>query len=194
MERCLPVGRVGEDGLSIRVLDHEKKTKRHKQGNNPISTFLPFKTEKNGKDEKVLTRRARGRKRFVNRSLGQQDMSGRAERGEVGSRERKGRRKDEMKKKSRAAHFKVGPRAPSSRAARDDHARVSTSCQHRRKNSIFLFILFYFPRYRPPFGECVCDLYLFSVSRYEFCVCGGELVYACAYEHKFGVATNHGKF
>ena len=26
MERCLPVGRVGEDGSSIRVLDHDKKT------------------------------------------------------------------------------------------------------------------------------------------------------------------------
>ena len=46
MERCLPIGCVGEDGSSIRVLDHEKKTKRHKKGNNPISTFLPFKTEK----------------------------------------------------------------------------------------------------------------------------------------------------
>ena len=75
MERCLPVGRVGEDGLSIRVLDHEKKTKRHKQGNNPISTFLPFKTEKNGKDGKVLTRRARRRKRFVKRSPGSPDMN-----------------------------------------------------------------------------------------------------------------------
>ena len=31
MEMCLPVGRVGEDGSSIRVLDHEKKTKRHKK-------------------------------------------------------------------------------------------------------------------------------------------------------------------
>ena len=70
MERCLLVGRVGEDGSSIRVLDREKKTKRHKKGNNPISTFLPFKPEKNGKGGKVLTRRARRRKRFVNRSPG----------------------------------------------------------------------------------------------------------------------------
>ena len=31
---------------------------------------------------------------------------------------------------------------------------------------------YYFPRYRPPFGECVCDLYLFPASRYELCVCG----------------------
>ena len=46
MERCLLVGRVGEDGSSIRVLDREKKTKRHKKENNPINTFLPFKTEK----------------------------------------------------------------------------------------------------------------------------------------------------
>jgi hypothetical protein len=39
-----------------------------------------------------------------------------------------------------------------------------------------LSFLFYFPRYRPPFGECVCDLYLFSVSRYELCVCGNLCV------------------
>ena len=31
MERYLPVGRIGEDGSSIRVLDHKKKTKRHKK-------------------------------------------------------------------------------------------------------------------------------------------------------------------
>ena len=54
MERCLPVGRVGEDGSSIRVLDHEKKTKRHKKGNNPISTFLPFKTKKMVRMERCL--------------------------------------------------------------------------------------------------------------------------------------------
>uniref|UniRef100_A0A2N9GSA8 Uncharacterized protein n=1 Tax=Fagus sylvatica TaxID=28930 RepID=A0A2N9GSA8_FAGSY len=54
-------------------------------------------------------------------------MSKRAEKGEVGSRERKGRKRDEMRTKGRAARFKVGPRAPSSRAARDDHAPVSTS-------------------------------------------------------------------
>jgi hypothetical protein len=46
MERCLPVGRVGENGSSIGVLDHKKKTKRHKKENNQISTFRPFKTEK----------------------------------------------------------------------------------------------------------------------------------------------------
>ena len=53
-----------------RIVDQTKKTKRHKKENNPINTFLPFKTEKkkNGKDGKVLTRRARRRERFVNRS------------------------------------------------------------------------------------------------------------------------------
>ena len=44
-------------------------------------------------------------------------MSKNAKRGEVGSRERKGREKDEMKGKGCAARFKVGPRAPSSRAS-----------------------------------------------------------------------------
>ena len=70
----------------------------------------------------------------------------------------------------------------------------SPSCRHRRKIYLDSFILFYFPRYRPPFGECVCDLYLFSISRYELCVYVWELVCVCACEHKFGVATNHGKF
>jgi hypothetical protein len=45
----------------------------------------------------------------------------------VGSREEKGRKSDGMRAKGRAASFKVGPSAPSSRAARDDHAPVSTS-------------------------------------------------------------------
>ncbi len=31
MERCLPVGRVGENGSSIGVLDHKKKTEKHKR-------------------------------------------------------------------------------------------------------------------------------------------------------------------
>ena len=70
MERCLPVGRVGENRSSIEVLDHKKKTKRHRKENNQISTFRPFKTEKNGRDGKVLTHRARRRKWFVNRSPG----------------------------------------------------------------------------------------------------------------------------
>jgi hypothetical protein len=45
----------------------------------------------------------------------------------VGSREEKGRKSDGMRAKGRAASFKVGPRAPLSRAVRDDHAPVSTS-------------------------------------------------------------------
>uniref|UniRef100_A0A2N9F6M9 Uncharacterized protein n=1 Tax=Fagus sylvatica TaxID=28930 RepID=A0A2N9F6M9_FAGSY len=46
-------------------------------------------------------------------------------------RAKKERKKDGMRLKGRAARFKVGPRAPSSRAARDDHARVSTSAPSR---------------------------------------------------------------
>jgi hypothetical protein len=41
----------------------------------------------------------------------------------VGSRERKGRKKDGMRAKGRAACFKVGPRAPSSRASPHLHAK-----------------------------------------------------------------------
>ena len=70
VERCLPVGRVGEDGSSIRVLDHKKKTKRHKKENNQLSTFRLFKAEINGRDGKMLTRGARRRKRRINRSPG----------------------------------------------------------------------------------------------------------------------------
>ena len=70
MEGCLPVGHIGEDGSSIRALDHKKKTKRHKKKNNQISTFRPFKAEINGRDGKMLTRGARRRKRRVNRSPG----------------------------------------------------------------------------------------------------------------------------
>ena len=68
MERCLPVGRVGEDGSSIRALDRKKRAKKHKEENNQYCTFLPFKTEKNGNDGKMFTRRARRRRRIVNRS------------------------------------------------------------------------------------------------------------------------------
>ena len=70
MERCLPVECVGKNGSSIGVLDRKKKAKGHKKENNQISTFRPFKTKKNGKDGKVLTRRAHRRKRLVNRSAG----------------------------------------------------------------------------------------------------------------------------
>jgi hypothetical protein len=70
MERCLLVGRVGENGSLIGVLDRKKRAENHKEENNQYSTFLPFKTEKNGKDEKMLTRRARRRRRMVNQSPG----------------------------------------------------------------------------------------------------------------------------
>ncbi len=49
-------------------------------------------------------------------------MSKRAKRDEVGSREEKERKKDEMGLKSRVVRIKVGPRAASSRVACDDHA------------------------------------------------------------------------
>ena len=74
----------------------------------------------------------------------------------------------------------------------------SPSCRHWRKNILSILIFYFdldfiFPRYRPPFGECcVCPLSLFHFEVRVVCV--WELVYMCAYEHKFGVATNHGKF
>jgi hypothetical protein len=52
-------------------------------------------------------------------------------------------------------------------------------CRHRRKNptskqgSVFRVFSFYFPRYRPPFGECVCvPLSLFRFEIRVVCVCG----------------------
>jgi hypothetical protein len=51
-------------------------------------------------------------------------MSRRVKRGEVGSRERKGKENDKMEGKGRAASEVVGPRAGPSRAARDGYARV----------------------------------------------------------------------
>ena len=55
------------------------------------------------------------------------------------------------------------------------------------------FILFrFFIDTDPHLASVVCVLYLFSVSRYELCVCGN--LCRRAYERKFGVATNHGKF
>ena len=53
-----------------RSLDRKERAKKHKEENNQYITFQPFKTEKNGKDEKMLTRRARRRRRIVNRSPG----------------------------------------------------------------------------------------------------------------------------
>uniref|UniRef100_A0A2N9GT46 Uncharacterized protein n=1 Tax=Fagus sylvatica TaxID=28930 RepID=A0A2N9GT46_FAGSY len=51
-------------------------------------------------------------------------MSKRVKRGEVGSRERKGKENDKMKGKGRAGPEVVGPRAGPSCAAHDGHARV----------------------------------------------------------------------
>jgi hypothetical protein len=76
-------------------------------------------------------------------------MSRRAKRGEVGSRERKGKESDKMEGKGRATPEVVGPHAGPSRAARDGHARVPkiapfhhfkpqtvfSHCRHRRKIS-----------------------------------------------------------
>jgi hypothetical protein len=54
-------------------------------------------------------------------------MSKRAEKAKWGPERKKGEKSDGMRAKGRAASFKVGPSAPSSRAARNDHAPVSTS-------------------------------------------------------------------
>ena len=72
---------------------HKKKAKRHKEENNQCSTFRPFKIEKKGKDEKMLIRRARRRKRIVNRSPRLQDMSKRVGWGEMGSKRQKEKEK-----------------------------------------------------------------------------------------------------
>jgi hypothetical protein len=54
---------------------------------------------------------------------------------------------------------------------------VDSGCRHRRK--ISLFIYFYFPRYRPPFGECcVCSSISFPF-RDTSCVCVGTCVRVC---------------
>ena len=69
--------------------------------------------------------------------------------------------------------------------------RLSTPAENLISRFFFFFI---FLDTDPHLASVVCDLYLFSISRYELCVCVWELVYVCAYEHNFGVATNHGKF
>uniref|UniRef100_A0A2N9GCQ1 Integrase catalytic domain-containing protein n=1 Tax=Fagus sylvatica TaxID=28930 RepID=A0A2N9GCQ1_FAGSY len=59
------------------------------------------------------------------------------------------------------------------------------------KNQSYLFVIFLDT---DPHLASVC---VFSISfpfRDTSCVCVWELVYVCACEHKFGVATNHGKF
>ena len=61
---------------------------------------------------------------------------------------------------------------------RDHHV-----CRHQRKNSILSFILFilFFLDTEPHLASVVCDLYLFSVSRYESCVCVGTCVRVCVW-------------
>jgi hypothetical protein len=93
-------------------------------------------------------------------------------RDEVGSRERKGKESDKMKGKGRATR---GP------------------CRHRRKISKFFLFLFIFLDTDPHLASVVCVP--LSLFRFEIrVVYVWELVYVCACEHKFGVATNHGKF
>ena len=45
----------------------------------------------------------------------------------------------------------------------------ASPCRHRRKNSL---LLSFFLDTDPHLVSVVCDLYLFSISRYELCVCG----------------------
>lgn len=67
----------------------------------------------------------------------------------------------------------------------------SPSCRHRRK--ILLLFFFIFLDTDPHLASVVCVP--LSLFRFEIrVVCVWELVYVCACEHKFGVATNHGKF
>jgi hypothetical protein len=69
---------------------------------------------------------------------------------------------------------------------------VKDDCRHRRKISKFFFF-FIFLDTDPHLASVVCDP--LSLFRFEIrVVCVWELVYVCACEHKFGVATNHGKF
>jgi hypothetical protein len=75
-----------------------------------------------------------------------------------------------------------------------DKLRID-QCRHRRKSSIriFSFFLFIFLDTDPHLASVVCVP--LSLFRFEIrVVCVWELVYVCACEHKFGVATNHGKF
>jgi hypothetical protein len=66
-------------------------------------------------------------------------MNRRVKRGEVGSRERKGKESDKMEGKGRATHEVVGPRAGPSRAARDGHARDPKSApfRHFKPRTVF---------------------------------------------------------
>jgi hypothetical protein len=69
-------------------------------------------------------------------------------------------------------------------------------CRHRRKNYLIflLFVLFNFSLIPTPIWRVLCVISISFPFRDMSCVCVWELVYVCACEHKFGVATNHGKF
>jgi hypothetical protein len=71
----------------------------------------------------------------------------------------------------------------------------SPSCRHRRKIPYFILkYLFLISLDTDPHLASVVCVPL-SLFRFEIrVVCVWELVYVCACEHKFGVATNHGKF
>jgi hypothetical protein len=76
---------------------------------------------------------------------------------------------------------------------RDDTSRHL--CRHRRKIPYFILkYLFLISLDTDPHLASVVCVPL-SLFRFEIrVVCVWELVYVCACEHKFGVATNHGKF
>jgi hypothetical protein len=75
----------------------------------------------------------------------------------------------------------------------------SPSCQHQRKirplkKKVFkVFFLFIFLDTDPHLAS-VCVISISFPYRDMSCVCVWELVYVSACVHKFGVATNHGKF
>jgi hypothetical protein len=87
------------------------------------------------------------------------------------------------------------PAKPQPRERAWQNQRGKKTCRHRRKifYKNFLFFLFIFLDTDPHLASVVCVP--LSLFRFEIrVVCVWELVYVCACEHKFGVATNHGKF
>jgi hypothetical protein len=60
------------------------------------------------------------------------------------------------------------------------------------ENSFLLFFFIFLDT--DPHLASVCVISISFPFRDTSCVCVWELVYVCACEHKFGVATNHGKF
>jgi hypothetical protein len=72
-------------------------------------------------------------------------------------------------------------------SAKSPQGSVSTPAEN------LFFFFFIFLDTDPHLASVVCDP--LSLFRFEIrVVCVWELVYVCACEHKFGVATNHGKF